>query len=132
MDNNNLIKRILQQELKQKNLLYPFIGDLSKREVAILKLRSGNEKKKTLQFVGKKFRITRERARQIETKAKIKIEFQNRIIDVLAKRFDECLFDEKEVEKAFTNYLSKSIKKYSTRKLEWLIFNKLLWKNKGV
>jgi len=127
MENNNLIKKILQQELKQKNLLYPFIGDLSKREIAILKLRKN---KKTLQFIGKKFRITRERARQIETKAKIKIEFQDKIIDILAKRFGECLFDEKEIEKAFAKYLSKNIKKYSARKLEWLVFNRLLWKNK--
>ena len=129
MNNNNLIKKILEQELKQKNLLYPFIGDLSKREIAILKLR---ENKKTLQFIGKKFKITRERARQIETKAKVKIEFQNKVIDTLAKRFNEYLFDEGEIEKTFNNYLSKDIKKYSKRKLEWLVFNRLLWKNKGV
>ena len=131
MNNNNLIKKILKQELGQNNLLYPFISGLSKREIAILKLRNSVENKKTLQFIGKKFKITRERARQIEAKANAKIEYQNRIIDVLAKRFNECLFDEKEIEKTFTEYLLKNVEKYSKKKLEWLNFNKLLWKGKG-
>jgi len=124
--NSNLIQKILYQELREKNLVYPFISDLTKREKTILDLRGQG---KPLQFIANKLKVTRERIRQIETRAKTKIEFQAKIMDTLACRFKECLFDEQEVEQAFNKYMIKK-GEYSARKLKWLEFSELLWRQK--
>lgn len=62
------------QELEEKTqveLLQMFIGHLDPREIQVLRYRFGLDggPEKTLEEVGQKFRITRERIRQIQNKA---------------------------------------------------------------
>ena len=59
-----------KQELEdKKELLYKSIGILNEREKKILEERRLNENPKTLDELSKKYKISRERIRQIETKA---------------------------------------------------------------
>ena len=59
-----------KQELEdKKELLYKSIGILNEREKKILEERRLNETPKTLDELSKKYKISRERIRQIETKA---------------------------------------------------------------
>ena len=59
-----------KQELEdKKELLYKSIGILNEREKKILEDRRLNETPKTLDELSKKYKISRERIRQIETKA---------------------------------------------------------------
>ena len=59
-----------KQELdEKKELLYSSIGVLNEREKAILEARRLTENPKTLEQLSKKFKISRERIRQIESKA---------------------------------------------------------------
>jgi len=53
----------------KKELLYSSIGILNDREKEILKERRLSENPKTLEELSKKYKISRERIRQIETKA---------------------------------------------------------------
>ena len=53
----------------KKDLLYKSINILDKRERSILEARRLSEEPKTLDELSKKFNISRERIRQIETKA---------------------------------------------------------------
>ena len=133
---SKIIQNIIEQELRQKSLLYPFISGITQREKAVLELR---KQKKTLQEIGDKFKITRERVRQIETLAKSKLEYQAEIIERLAQRVGECVFTEVEIEQAFSNYLnenppvdkdSTAIVDYSKMKLFWMDFNRWLWEGK--
>ena len=122
---NNFIKTILGWELEQKNLVYPFVAGLTQREKAILSLR---EQGKPLSLIGEKLSLSRERVRQIEEKANEKIKYQKDIIQTLADKLGEVLFEENEIEKALKEYLKG--KTYPEMKLEWVKFNKILWKNK--
>ena len=68
MDQELLISQ--KQELEdKKELLYKSIGFLNEREKKILEERRLNETPKTLDELSKKYKISRERIRQIETKA---------------------------------------------------------------
>ena len=68
MDQELLISQ--KQELEdKKELLYKSIGILNEREKKILEERRLNETPKTLDELSKKYKISRERIRQIETKA---------------------------------------------------------------
>ena len=68
MDQELLISQ--KQELEdKKELLYKSIGILNEREKKILEDRRLNETPKTLDELSKKYKISRERIRQIETKA---------------------------------------------------------------
>ena len=59
-----------KQELEdKKELLYKSIGILNEREKKILEDRRISETPKTLDELSKKYKISRERLRQIETKA---------------------------------------------------------------
>ena len=59
-----------KQELNdKKDLLYDSIKILDERERKILEARRLSENPKTLEELSKKFKISRERIRQIETKA---------------------------------------------------------------
>ena len=59
-----------KQELEdKKELLYKSIGILNEREKKILEDRRISETPKTLDELSKKYKISRERVRQIETKA---------------------------------------------------------------
>ncbi len=73
-----LVDDSLDQELRmsqkqefddKKNLLYDSIKILNDREKEILEARRLNENPKTLEELSKKYKISRERIRQIETKA---------------------------------------------------------------
>jgi len=125
--NRNFIKNILEKELQEKNLIYPFIRDLTQREKVILSYR---KKGLSLQEIGDKFGITRERIRQIEEKAKRKLEYQAEIMANLVARLSENLFTEDEVDLVFDEYLSSKETSYTKRKLEWINFNKILWEKK--
>ena len=57
----------------KKRLLFAAIGRLSEREQIIVKERFLSETPKTLEELGEQFKISRERVRQIETKAFEKI-----------------------------------------------------------
>ena len=134
---NNIIQNIIKQELQQKNLFYPFIAGLTKRERVILELR---KQLKTLQEIGEKFSITRERVRQVEAKANLKLETQAKIIQGLARKISEYVFTEDEIERAFSDYLNEnqqSVSKtstavidYSRMKLQWMDFSRWLWEGK--
>ena len=68
MDQELLISQ--KQELEdKKELLYKSIGILNEREKKILEERRLNETPRTLDELSKKYKISRERIRQIETKA---------------------------------------------------------------
>ncbi len=129
MNNNiNIIQKILENEIAGENLIYPFISGLNQREKAILELRGQGL---PLSFIGKKLRVTRERVRQIEEKAKDKLEFQKKIILQLSEKLGEYLFEEKEIEKAFENwYIENKKGDFLTSKIEWQDFCKNLWQFK--
>ena len=57
------------------------MGDLTNREQMVLKARYGFDDgiEKTLEEVGKMFNVTRERVRQIESKAKRKLSHPTRL-----------------------------------------------------
>ena len=126
--NNNLIKTILERELEQKDLIFPFISGLSQREKAILSLR---EQGKALSEIGRKLKLTRERIRQIEAKANAKLEYQKEIIEKLAQCLGEYLFTEEEVEKAFFKFSVPNKWGYATIKLKWQDFSRQLWIKKS-
>ena len=121
---SRIIQQIIEQELRQKGLFYPFIADLTAREKAVLELR----KSRTFEQVGEKFGISRQRVQQVEKQAKAKIDFQREIVEKLACKIGEFVFEEGEVERAFIYYCGGDA--YPEAKLEWLKFNKLLWENK--
>ena len=125
--NNNLIKSILERELESKNLIFPFIDGLTNRERLVLEMRS---QKKKLEEIGDEFspKLSRERVRQIEEKAKTKIDFQKKIIETLSLKLGEVLFDEKEIEKVFLDW-NKELP-IPEAKLKWGGFSKRLWKLK--
>jgi len=124
--NENIIINILKQELVDKNIIYPFIADLTNKEKLVLELRKQGI---TLLDIGKRLKLTKERIRQIEEKANSKIDYQNKIVIHLAKKLSSVLFTEAEVEKAFLNYFSGV--DYSEAKLNWTHFSKILWKEKN-
>lgn len=133
---NNIIQNIIEQELRQKSLFYPFISDITQREKAVVELRKQG---KTLEEIGKKFGLTRERVRQVENKAKVKTDFQIEIIQRLAQKISEYVFVEDEIEQAFFNYLqeeppidqsSTAKADYSKMKLNWMDFSRHLWELK--
>lgn len=117
---NQIIKEVIERELLEKNLIFPFIGGLTQREKAVLRLRGQD---KPLELIGKKFKITRQMVQKIELKAKIKNEYSRKIVDTLAEKISEVVFEEKEIERAFNEHFSKD-------KLEWLAFCKILWVGK--
>jgi transcriptional regulator len=123
----NMIEKIIENEFS--NVFYPFISSLTDREKAVLELRAGGE---TMESLGNKFDITRERVRQIEAKAKEKIKYQKDIISKLAKKLDEFLFTESEVEEAFIEWQKKvqNISNYTQAKMLWVEFEKILIENK--
>jgi len=126
---SSLIKKIIEQEIKEKNLIYPFVAGLTKRERAILSFR---ERGKSLQFIGNRLGVTRERVRQLEERALNKLEYQEEIIENLVQRLSEFLFTEAEIEEAFHRYVLRSAKVDSEfqRKLKWLGFSRMLWRKK--
>lgn len=70
-DNSNLLPDDMFIRASQKEKIEEVLKSLNEREAAVIKMRfgigSGNEH--TLEEVGQKFRVTRERVRQIEAKA---------------------------------------------------------------
>lgn len=68
-----------EQEMARATLL-EIINSLTPREQSVIRLRYGldDEKPRTLEEVGKKFNVTRERIRQIEAKALRKLRHPNR------------------------------------------------------
>jgi len=126
MMNNNLIRTILERELEEKNLIFPFVSDLTQTEIAILNLRKQG---KSLSFIAKKLGgISRERVRQIEEKAKAKIDFKRKITETLTQKLGEVLFTEDEIEKVFLDWHKGT--PISDAKLRWNDFSKKLWKLK--
>lgn len=125
--NNNLIRTILERELEQKNLFYPFLSGLTGREQKVLELRNQSPKK-TLEYIGDKLKLTRERTRQIETRAYEKIKVQKDIVQTLANKLGEYLFEEGEIEKTFLSWVKED--SVAGKKIRWQDFNKLLWKLK--
>ena len=99
MSKENIIE-IIKQQLSEKGVFFPFISDLTQREKAVLELRNA-EKSLSLEDIGDKMKITRERVRQIEAKAKQKVEYKEKTIQELAKKLSEFLFTEDEIGKAF-------------------------------
>ena len=120
-----IIKSIIAKELVEGNLFYPFICDLTNREKAVLNLRKGE----TLEDVGKRFRLTRERIRQIESVAKKKMARKEEIMDLLTEQISANLFDEGEIERVFMFFLPDNLS-VSEIKLRWTAFQKKLWEYK--
>lgn len=123
-----LIKNIIKEELNKDDYFYQFISGLTARERLVLRLRDqSNKNYSTLEDIGKKLEITRERVRQIEDKAKRKIAIQNNIISMLSSKISEYVFSEEEIEKAFLDY---SVGSLPDRKMLWQDFSKKLWQTK--
>jgi hypothetical protein len=120
-----IVKAIITREFVEGNLFYPFICDLTSREKAVLNLREGE----TLEDVGKRFRVTRERIRQIEEVGKKKIARKEEIMELLAEQISSNLFDEGEIEKVFMVCLPDNLS-VAEMKLRWTVFQKFLWKLK--
>lgn len=116
---NQIIKEILIKELLNKNLVFPFVNGLTQRERAVLNLR---EQEKTLQFIGDKFKITRQMVQKIEERANAKVEYSKIIVDTLAEKIGKVVFTENEIGQIF--------QKMGNKKMRWEDFNKLLWENK--
>jgi DNA-directed RNA polymerase sigma subunit (sigma70/sigma32) len=127
---NKTIKEVIIKQLQEKRLIYPFVADLMVRERAILEMRK--DPKNTLDGIGEKFGITRERVRQIEKKAKDKLDYQAQIIEILATEIGKNVFTEEEVEQVFSEYLKKKgiAKDVAGIKVFWADFSKILWKIK--
>ncbi len=79
---NNIIKKVIKREINERGLIFPLVKGVTKREEKVLKMRET----KTLQFIGDKFGVSRQRIRKIEEKAKAKLDYQDRIIDDLAEK----------------------------------------------
>ena len=128
---SKIIQGIIAQQLQDKRLFYPFIADLTAKEKAILSMRSDPDT--TLEQIGERFKITRERVRQIEKKANDKLDYQRQIIETLAGEIEKSVFTEEEIEVVFSDYLKKKgiAKDIADIKVFWLDFNKLLWQQKN-
>jgi hypothetical protein len=121
----NIIVSILKKELLEKDIIYPFISGLNTREKAVLSFREGE---KTLDEIGKKFRITRERVRQVEEKAKQKLSYQNEIIEKLAIWISKFVFSDQEIMLAFVNWKKSKVEDINVPDIiaEYNDFNKFL------
>ncbi len=124
---NNIIKTILERELESKEMFYSFVSDLTKREQDILIWRGDDV---SLNYIGKELNLTRERVRQIEVKANIKVNRKKEILNYLSEKLGEYLFNEYEVEKAFNKFYKKDKLGVSAIKVMWSDFNKILWRLK--
>lgn len=120
-----IIEKVLTRELLDKELLFPFISGLSQREKAILRMR---EEGKTLEEIGDKFGVTKERIRQLEERAHTKIKEMERIVEDLGAKVGGYVFTEDEVEEAFLAYRGGD--NLAEQKIEWQDFNKKLWEQK--
>ena len=127
---NNIIRTILERELKTKDMFFSFISDLTVREQKVLNWRESQDDKKSLEYIGEKLKLTRERVRQIEISANKKVKRKKEIVDYLAAKLGEYLFNEYEVEKAFNQFYKKDKLGISAIKVMWSDFVKLLWKIK--
>ena len=127
---NDKIKEVLERELESKDLIYPFIAGLTNREKLVLELRSQNKK---LEEIGEQMtpKLSRERVRQIEEKAKEKIAYQKKIIETLAKKLGEVLFEQSEIEEALVNWKNWfTTSDPMDKKCKALDFIKFLWETK--
>ena len=128
---NETIKKVLESELESKDLIFPFVSGLTNREKLVLELRSQNKK---LEEIGEQMtpKLSRERVRQIEEKAKEKIAFQKKIIETLSQKLGEVLFDENEIQATLTDWLVLLGLKldFAQRKVKALDFIKSLWVTK--
>lgn len=81
----NIIDKIIKNDLKDD--IKKILSKLSDREQEIIKLRFGidNDKEHTLEEIGQKYGITRERIRQIESKIINKLKESNRLKDYIFK-----------------------------------------------
>jgi transcriptional regulator len=122
----DIIKLILNKQLEENRLFFPFINDLNGRESLVLKLRGEG---KTLEEIGDRLYITRERIRQIEVKAKDKQEHKKKAMEVLTDALADGLFEESEIGEAFESFLPNGLTQ-AERSLEWLKLSKKLWELK--
>lgn len=76
-NNTSVVESVISKDLKEN--LNKILSTLSSREKDVLELRFGlkGQKPSTLQEIGNKYNLTRERIRQIESKALKKIEKNN-------------------------------------------------------
>ena len=121
---SNKIQNIIKQELRQGNLFYPFIAGLTKREKEVLK-RRGQTPPETLESIGKDLGVAKQRIGQIENKAHAKIKAQEEIIERIALKIGEAVFEESEIEFAYLKFIQ--LEDYASAKIQWLNFNKVLW-----
>ncbi|BBA84613.1 RNA polymerase sigma factor RpoD [endosymbiont of Euscepes postfasciatus] len=89
-DTSNKLPLELATEEDLKNAIKNILKSLTEREAKVLKMRFGidNNTDHTLEEVGKKFDVTRERIRQIEAKALRKLKHPSRS-DILKNFLDE-------------------------------------------
>ncbi len=80
-DTNSLSPSEVAENKMLKELLLKVLSTLTPREQKVIRLRYGIDdgRQRTLEEVGKEFNVTRERIRQIETKALSKLRQPNRI-----------------------------------------------------
>jgi len=116
------IKEIIKKLLESREVFFPFISDLTIREETILRMRDNNQG--SLADLAEKFKITRERVRQIESKARDKLRFKNDVFEKLAGKLETMLFTEQDIEKAFMEFNKSD--DYTTLKIKLERFLELL------
>ena len=116
------IKEIIKKQLESREVFFPFISDLTIKEETILRMRNNNQG--SLADLAEKFKITRERVRQIESKARDKLRFKNDVFEKLAGKLETMLFTEQDIEKAFMEFNKSD--DYTTLKIKLERFLELL------
>ncbi len=102
--------KVLDDSLKDTLNKAFALANLTQREIEVLSLRYNNDKKLTLEEIGKKYKLTRERIRQIEIRAISKLR-KKQVLRLLAPYIEDeakgllftSLEKEKEYLKSFTN-----------------------------
>ncbi len=105
-ENSGVSQKIQVHEIDIRKIVEKLLESLSAKQKLVLTSRFGigNEKKKTLEAIGKKLNITRERVRQIETDAISEIrkysnqnslkDLQESIISIVREKGEICATDE--------------------------------------
>ena len=121
---------LIEKEIKLYliDIIYPFISDLTSREKAVLQFRNNGD---SMESIGERFKVSRERINQIEKKALEKLRYQKEIISGLAKLLSASFFSSDDIAKSFDEWHRDNlhIRDFTEINGNWRIFNEILLKN---